>query len=163
MAVKHGSQQFKPNATVAAVIHCHGKFLFVEEYETTQTQQKKVLNQPAGHLEKGENIIAACEREVFEETGLQLSPDYINGIYYFYREDLSLYFLRFCFVIELESCRLAQPQDADIIDTKWLSYEEITQQKNKLRSAMVLECIDDYLENKKRNIKIPLSSLKSNL
>jgi hypothetical protein len=28
--------------------------------------------QPAGHLEANESLIQACEREVFEETGLQL-------------------------------------------------------------------------------------------
>lgn len=39
---------YKPNITMACVVHCKGKFLFVEEFE----YGKMTLNQPAGHLEK---------------------------------------------------------------------------------------------------------------
>jgi len=152
---EHGEKQFKPNTTVAAVIHHQGKFLLVEEYDNNQV----VFNQPAGHLEAGESIINAVKREIFEETGLTLTPDYLCGIYYFHRADLKLYFLRFCFVIELESCLLSQPQDSEIIDNHWLSYEQIIEKQPQLRSTMVLECIEDYLAGN----KIPLSQLKSNL
>lgn len=155
----HGDDQFKPNTTVAAVIHCHGKFLLVEEIDNGNI----VYNQPAGHLEADENLIAACQREVEEETGLKLSPDYVNGIYYFHRADLNLYFLRFCFVIELTECLATKPQDDEIIAAHWLTLEEIKQKTKQLRSPMVMQCIDDYLANKKSNIKIPLSSLVSNL
>jgi phosphatase NudJ len=151
----HGNEQFKPNTTVAAIIHHQGRFLFVEEYDNNQ----RVYNQPAGHLEADENLITAIKREVLEETGLALDPDYLCGIYYFHRPDLSLYFLRFCFVIELESCLLSKPQDTEIIDTHWFSYEQIIEKQKNLRSAMVLECIEDYLSGN----KIPLSHVKSNL
>jgi phosphatase NudJ len=151
----HGLNQFKPNTTVAAIIHHKGRFLFVEEFDNNQ----RVYNQPAGHLEAGENLIAAVKREVLEETGLLLEPDYLCGIYYFYRPDLQLYFLRFCFVIELESYLIGQPQDAEIIDTHWFSLKEIKEKQQQLRSSMVLECIEDYLAGN----KIPLSQLKSNL
>ena len=70
----HGIEQFKPNTTVAAVIHCNGKFLLVEEIENGNV----VFNQPAGHLEADESLIAACQREVIEETGLELSPTIIT-------------------------------------------------------------------------------------
>ncbi|NQZ21946.1 MAG: hypothetical protein HRT53_07780 [Colwellia sp.] len=42
----HGDEQFKPNATVAAVIVHQNKFLLVEEIENG----KNVFNQPAGHV-----------------------------------------------------------------------------------------------------------------
>ena len=48
---KHGADQFKPNTTVAAVIHCQGKYLLVEEVENGHV----VFNQPAGHIEANEN------------------------------------------------------------------------------------------------------------
>jgi len=137
----HGDDQFKPNATVAAVIVHQNKFLLVEEIENG----KNVFNQPAGHLEENENLIAAVEREVLEETGLVLSPDYVSGIYYFHRPDLNLFFLRFCFVIELDDHLQSKPQDDEIIDTHWLTLEEIKEKSSQLRSAMVLECIEDYL------------------
>ncbi|NQZ88070.1 MAG: NUDIX hydrolase [Saccharospirillaceae bacterium] len=155
----HGDDQFKPNATVAAVIVHQNKFLLVEEIENG----KNVFNQPAGHLEINENLIAAIEREVLEETGLVLSPDYVSGIYYFHRPDLNLFFLRFCFVIELDDYLQSKPQDDEIIDTHWLTLEEIKEKSSQLRSAMVLECIEDYLTIQQTGNKIPLSSLKSNL
>ena len=91
----HGDDQFKPNTTVADVIVCENKYLLVEELENG----KKVFNQPAGQIDSGENLIAATEREILEETGLALSPQYLNGIYYYHRPELKLYFMRFCFVI----------------------------------------------------------------
>ena len=51
---------WKPNATVAAVIERDGKFLLVEE----DTDDGVRLNQPAGHLDEGESLLAACAREV---------------------------------------------------------------------------------------------------
>jgi len=159
MNAEHGDNQFKPNATVAAVIVHQNKFLLVEEIENG----KKVFNQPAGHLEANENLITAIKREVLEETGLTLSPDYVSGIYYFHRPEINLYFLRFCFVIELDEFLKSSPQDEEIIDTHWLTLEEIKEKSSKLRSAMVLECIEDYLLVTTSGKKIPLSSLKSNL
>jgi phosphatase NudJ len=151
----HGANQFKPNTTVAAVIHHQGKFLFVEETDNNEV----VFNQPAGHLEENESLEAAIKREIFEETGLTLEPDYLCGIYYFHRPDLKLYFLRFCFVIELDQCLTGQPQDSEIINTHWFTLDQIMEKRQELRSSMVLECIEDYLAGN----KIPLSQLKSNL
>jgi len=155
----HGDEQFKPNATVAAVIVHNNKFLLVEEIENNN----KVFNQPAGHLEANENLIAAIKREVLEETGLTLDPDYLCGIYYHHRQDLDLFFLRFCFVIELDNYLQSKPNDDEIIDTHWLTLEEIKGKSSQLRSTMVLECIEDYLTVQRTGNKIPLSSLKSNL
>ena len=155
----HGTDQFKPNATVAAIIACGDKFLLVEEIENA----RHVFNQPAGHLEIDENLIDAAKREIFEETGLKLEPQYLSGIYYFYRKDINLYFMRFCFVIEIDKCIEAIPQDDEIIATHWFTLNEIKNKSNHLRSPMVLECINDYLLNKTKQLKIPLSLLKSNI
>ncbi|WP_206486565.1 NUDIX hydrolase [Thalassotalea sp. G2M2-11] len=151
----HGEQQFKPNTTVAVVVHCQGKFLLVEELENNQ----QVYNQPAGHLEANENLIDAAKRELYEETGLDLTPNYCSGIYYFHRPELSLYFLRFCFVIELDAIADTAPQDEEIIATHWLTLEQIHDKQAQLRSPMVLNCIEDYLNGQKIDIRL----LKSNL
>ena len=135
----HGDTQFKPNTTVAAVIHCKNKFLLVEELENN----KIVFNQPAGHLEANENLINACKREVLEETGLALTPEYVSGIYYFHRPELNLYYLRFCFVIEVTEFLQAKPLDLDITTTHWFTLAEIKAMSSQLRSPMVLECIED--------------------
>jgi phosphatase NudJ len=151
----HGQNQFKPNTTVAAIIHHQGKFLLVEEYQDNAV----MFNQPAGHLEKNESILSALKREVFEETGLALSPDYLSGIYYFYKPDINLYFLRFCFVIELNDYVIGKPQDKEIIANHWLTLDQITAKGQQLRSHLVLDCINDYLAGN----KIPLTHLKTNL
>jgi len=155
----HGANQFKPNTTVAAVIVCNNKYLLVEEYENG----KKVYNQPAGHIEANENLVDAVKREVLEETGLALIPDYLSGIYYFHRPELNLYFLRFCFVVELAQQVAAIPLDDEIIDTHWFTLEEIRIKQHQLRSTMVLECIEDYVAGGQSGNKISLSMLKSNL
>ncbi|GLX80206.1 NUDIX hydrolase [Thalassotalea insulae] len=151
----HSEQQFKPNTTVAVVVHCQGKFLLVEEIENGV----HVFNQPAGHLEANENLLAAAKRELQEETGLELTPDYCSGIYYFHRPELNLYFLRFCFVIELNEFPDTCPQDEEILATHWLTLAEINAKKAQLRSTMVLDCIKDYLNGQ----KIHLTLFKSNL
>lgn len=151
----HGQSQFKPNTTVAAVIVHQDRYLFVEEVDNGV----HVLNQPAGHLEANEHLIDAVKREVVEETGLTLTPDYLSGIYYFYRPELNLYFLRFCFVFELPEALETQPQDDEILATHWLSLAQLKSSSLQLRSPMVLECVEDYIAGK----KMPLSMLKSNL
>jgi ADP-ribose pyrophosphatase YjhB (NUDIX family) len=50
---------WKPNVTVAAVIERGGQFLLVEE----ETPDGLRFNQPAGHLDEGESLVAACTRE----------------------------------------------------------------------------------------------------
>jgi phosphatase NudJ len=151
----HGSMQFKPNTTVAAVIAYQNKFLLVEEIEN----DKHVFNQPAGHLEANENLVDATKREILEETGLILTPQYCSGIYYYHRPELSLYFLRFCFVIELSEQLLGSPQDDEILANHWFTLEQIKTKSSQLRSPMVLECIEDYLAGQ----KIDLSTFKTNL
>lgn len=151
----HGSDQFKPNTTVAAVIVYKNKFLLVEELDNNQ----HVFNQPAGHLEANENLIDATKREVFEETGLTIEPHYCSGIYYFHRPEISLYFLRFCFVVELADLPKTAPIDDEILATHWFTLNEIKAKESQLRSPMVLQCIEDYLSKQ----RIELTTFKTNL
>jgi len=154
-STEHGSEQFKPNTTVAVIVTDKNRFLLVEEQENGKT----VYNQPAGHIEAGENLIDGACRELLEETGLDLMPEYCSGIYYFHRPEINLFFLRFCFVIEISTPLETSPQDEEIIATHWLSYDDIVSKKEQLRSPMVLDCINNYLAGN----RIDLSLLHSNL
>ena len=62
-----------PHVTVAAVIEQDGKFLLVEEH----TSQGLMFNQPAGHLEPDESLIAGVSREVLEEAARDFEPQYL--------------------------------------------------------------------------------------
>ena len=147
--------QFKPNTTVAVVVVCKNKFLLVEEIENN----KVVFNQPAGHIEAEENLINAAKRELEEETGLILNPEYLSGIYYFLRPELNLYYLRFCFVVHVDEELETTPQDDDITACHWFTLAEIESRAAQLRSPMVLDCVKDYLSGQR--VELPI--LKSNL
>ena len=58
------------SVTVAAVLERDGRFLVVEE----QTDEGVRINQPAGHLEAGESIISATQRETLEESAYRFEP-----------------------------------------------------------------------------------------
>ena len=68
---------WKPDTTVAAVIEREGRFLLVEE----RIRGRLVFNQPAGHLEDRESLLAAVVREVQEETAWVFEPQWLLGIY----------------------------------------------------------------------------------
>jgi phosphatase NudJ len=149
------TEQFKPNTTVAVIIRCKDEFLLVEEIDGGQA----VLNQPAGHIEAGESLLAAAQRETLEETGLTIVPQYLSGIYYFYSDSLKTHYMRFCFVCDLDSKPVSRPQDPDIIASHWLKRENLYQLTDKMRSPLVLQCFDDYFAGQ----RIELTAIKSNL
>ncbi|MCW8935732.1 MAG: NUDIX hydrolase [Gammaproteobacteria bacterium] len=136
---------WKPHATVAAIIEKDGKFLMVEE----MSAGKRVYNQPAGHLDPGESLLTAAIRETQEETAWQFTPEYISGIYRWEQSSTNRCFLRFAFVGSCKNHDKDQQLDDGIIRALWLSREELAAMPDKLRSPMVLRCIDDYLKGKK--------------
>ncbi|QIR14770.1 NUDIX hydrolase [Shewanella aestuarii] len=134
------NERYKPNTTVAMVIHCNDHFLLVEELIDNQTK----FNQPAGHIEANESIIEACQREVFEETGLVIEATNLVGIYQ-YTANPTLAFIRYTFCASLPVMVKAQPQDSSIIRTHWFTREQIEQKSAQLRSPLVLKTIDDFI------------------
>ncbi|MGU9865239.1 NUDIX hydrolase [Kluyvera ascorbata] len=138
---------FKPHVTVACVVHAEDKFLVVEE----TLNGKALWNQPAGHLEADETLVQAAERELWEETGIRAKPQYFLRMHQWLAPD-NTPFLRFLFVIELDSLCATEPHDSDIDRCLWLSADEILQAKN-LRSALVAESIRSY----QQDARYPLS------
>jgi len=132
---------WKPHATVAAVIERDGRFLLVEEESNGQI----VYNQPAGHLEPDESIIDAVIRETREETAWQFHPQDITGIYQWRQTDKDRTFLRVAFCGHCDDHQENQPLDDGIIRAVWMTRDELLEEKDKLRSPMVIRCIDDYL------------------
>lgn len=135
---------WKPHATVAAIIEREQQFLMVEEL----INGNKVYNQPAGHLDPGESLLEASIRETREETAWRFKPEYISGIYQWPQPDSQRTFLRFAFAGSCEDHRPEQNLDEGIIRALWMSRDELAKHPQKLRSPMVLNCIDDYLAGK---------------
>ncbi len=144
---------WKPHVTVAAVIEQDGHFLLVEE--TTDHGQR--FNQPAGHLENGEDLITAIKREVLEETAWQFEPQALIAVQLWRKNPDFPSFMRFCFSGSVHTHNPQQALDEDIIDTHWLSHAEIQSRASQLRSPLVLLTIDQYLNGQ----RYPLSLLQS--
>lgn len=139
-----------PHATVATIIEENGKYLLVEE----TSNGREVFNQPAGHIEENESILAAALRETLEETGYRVELTSFLGVYTYKPAFKDTTYFRFCFAAKTVE-KTALPLDKDIIAAHWLSYDEITTRKAQLRSPLVLKCIDDY----RAGIKLPLSAI----
>jgi NADH pyrophosphatase NudC (nudix superfamily) len=144
---------WKPHVTVAAVIEQDQRFLFVEE-ETSSGLQ---FNQPAGHLEDGEDLISAIKREVFEESAWQFEPEHIISVQLWRKNPDFPSFVRVCFTGHCHSYNPNQQLDQGIVGTHWLSRAEIEAERHRLRSPLVLISIDEYLSGQRH----PLSLLKS--
>ncbi len=136
--------------TVAAIIERKGRFLMVEE--TDGVNPERVLNQPAGHVDPEESVLAAVVRETWEETGLTFEPTHLIGLYHVQARN-GLDYLRICFCGTVPEAAQASPQDPQILDCKWLTRDEIAQAD--LRTSAVLHCIDDYLSGR----RLPLEAV----
>jgi len=144
---------WKPHVTVAAIIERDQRFLLVEEH----TANGIAFNQPAGHLEPGESLFDAVQREVNEETAWQFSPEYITAIQLWRKKPDTPSFLRVCFAGTCHDFQAEQALDDDIIATHWLTRDEIVTKKSQLRSPLVLTTIDQYIQGERH----PLSLLKT--
>ena len=142
---------WKPAVTVAAIIEREGRFLFVEE----EAEGRRVLNQPAGHLEPGESLVAAVAREVLEETAHRFQPTALLGVYRWHYAPQDVTFLRFAFCGEAEGPEVGRPLDREILALHWLTPQELSARRTMHRSPLVERCVADYLAGK----RFPLEAL----
>lgn len=136
---------WKPNVTVAALMERDGKFLLVEE----ETAEGIRFNQPAGHLDEGESLIAACAREAMEETAYVFEPTALVGIYQWPRPAGDITYLRFAFAGKVGPVDTARKLDEGILRAVWLTVEEIEACRERHRSPLVLQCVRDYLAGRR--------------
>lgn len=130
-----------PHITVATIVEDQGRFLFVEE----RCAGQQVLNQPAGHLEANESLIQAAIRETLEETGWDIEVTSVTGIYLYTAPSNGVTYQRVCFAARPLRHRPDSPLDQGIIGPLWLSREELEGQRQRWRSELVGQCLDDYL------------------
>ena len=145
-----------PSVTVAAVIERDGKFLFVEE----MIDGKRVINQPAGHLDPGESLASACAREVLEETAHRFEPSGAG-------RDIPLVLRaegRDVPPLLLQGQLLGvenRPLDKEIIRVLWLTPSEV-KASAAARSPLVSRCVEDWLAGRTtRSTSSPKTSHES--
>ena len=138
-------ERWKPNVTVAALVEQDGRFLLVRE----QTAAGIRYNQPAGHLEPGETLVEAVVRETLEETGWCVEPQSLLGVYQAESFDGAITYLRFAFICQALKVDPDRPLDVGILDTHWLTPQDIRARREQLRGPAVLRCLDDYLSGQR--------------
>jgi 8-oxo-dGTP pyrophosphatase MutT (NUDIX family) len=138
-----------PDITVAAVTETDGRFLVVEE----RINRRLVFNQPAGHVERGETLLAAVVREVREETAWGFNPQALVGVYLWRNPSSGRATMRFAFTGTVADHHAQQPLDRGIVCTHWLSREDLLEREQRLRSPLVLKCIEDYLGGTRRPLE----------
>lgn len=132
---------FAPDVTVAAVVEKNGRFLMVEEHAAG----RRVFNQPAGHLEPNESLIQAAVRETLEETAWQIEIEALIGIYLWESPMDRQTFLRLAFEGRCRSHEPWRGLDEGICRAVWMTRNEILAAEERLRSPLVMRCIDDHL------------------
>ena len=143
------NERWKPSVTVAAIIEREGRYLLVEEH----TPEGLRLNNPAGHLDPGEGPVEACAREALEETAHRFVPTHLVGLYLsrFQRpatsEDIT--YLRLAFTGTLGDEVPGQALDHGIVRTLWLTPDEIRASRERHRSPLVVQCLEDHLAGRR--------------
>lgn len=146
--------RWRPSVTVAAIVERGGRFLLVEE----QTPEGLRLNNPAGHLDPGESPLEAVVRETMEETAHPFVPDALVGVYLsrFTRpaagEDIT--YLRFAFRGRVGEAVAGRALDEGIVRTLWLTPAEMREQRSRMRSPLVLQCLKDHLAGRRYPLEL---------
>ena len=130
----------KIRLTVASVIEKNKSYLMVEEIDAGNT----VINQPAGHVETGEDMRQASVRETYEETGWHVKPTGFLGFSHHFVSATGVTYYRANFSAKPIQEDLKAKIDSDIVRVMWLSFEEIEARQRFLRSPMVLMAIKRY-------------------
>jgi 8-oxo-dGTP pyrophosphatase MutT (NUDIX family) len=141
---------FRPDVTVAAIVEREGRFLVVEE----RAARRIVINQPAGHLERGEDLVQAAIRETLEETAYRLTPEAVTGIYLWRHPAIDRTFLRVAFCGSVDGPDASLELDRCILRTHWMTRAQLAGRPERLRSPLVLRCIDDYLEGRRHPLSL---------
>lgn len=141
---------WKPNVTVAALVEHDGRLLFVEE----ETDEGLRFNQPAGHLEAGESLVAAMLRETLEETACVVEPLALVGVYRWHHADKNRVYLRFAFAARLIEQLPDRPLDAGILRAVWMNAGEREAASPRWRSPLVPRCVEDYLAGRRYDLDL---------
>lgn len=142
-----------PRVTVACVVARGDRFLMVEE----EIFGNLAYNQPAGHLDPGETIQAATVREALEETGYTVELDHFLGVWQWVSKEHGEQVLRFGFAGRAVAHDETRELDTGIRRALWLRRDEIEALGPRLRSPLILDTIDAWLDGR----RLPLDTVAS--
>jgi 8-oxo-dGTP pyrophosphatase MutT (NUDIX family) len=142
-----------------------GKFLLVREASGTD---KDKWNHPAGWLDPGEHPVEAAKREVLEESGYEIEPTHLLGIYSLVRKDSESkvgvlpHGVKLIFKGKILNETPYALTD-EITETKWFSPEEIyVMDGNTLRDEDIKQMVRDYLAGKELPLGAVIHTIQDN-
>ena len=128
------------HVTVATVIERDGLFLLVEE----AAAEGLVYNQPAGHLDPGENLTQAALRETLEETGWHVELLGLVGLALYTAPGNGVTYHRTTFFGRPLREEPSFDLDRNIVRCLCLSHAEMLAESAKMRSPLVLGAVEQY-------------------
>ena len=115
------------------------KYLLIKE---RKEKYYGMYNLPAGHLEENELLMNGAKREIKEETGYDVD---IKGIIQIGNTEKFTSFIFYCEIVSDQELFNID----EIMSVEWLSYEEINNISDKLRSSdLLLDAIERAEKNK---------------
>ena len=132
---------WQPDVTVATVVVSDGRLLVVEE----AVAGKRVINQPAGHLEPDESLAEAALRETREETGWDVQLTGFVGAYQWKAPESGRHYLRFAFAAEPVAHDPSRTLDEGIVRAVWMTPSELQAAHDRHRSPLVWQVVADFL------------------
>jgi 8-oxo-dGTP pyrophosphatase MutT (NUDIX family) len=144
------AMSWAPHVTVATIVERDNRFLMVFE----EADGQNVYNQPAGHLDPNETLQQAAIRETLEETGWTVALTGVVGVNLYTAPSNGITYCRTTFIATAISHDPGYRLDTGIIEAVWLSYEELLERKDQLRSPMTLQIIDDYRQGRRYPLEV---------
>lgn len=123
------------------LIEVDGRYLLVREGKPSARGR---FNFPAGKPEVGESLTAAAAREALEETGLEVKPEHLVGLYHCPRTSEGFGVVNFVFATSVVGGEL-MTSDAHP-EVRWFDRDEIAAMGNQLllRGTHIELALDDY-------------------
>jgi len=141
---------WQPDVTVATIVVREGALLVVEE----DVSGRRVLNQPAGHLEPDESILDAAVRETLEESGWDVAPTALVGLYQWKSPLDGRHFLRVALAADPLRHHPGRALDAGILHALWMTPSELSAAADRHRSPLVWRAVSDYLAGSRHPLSL---------
>jgi 8-oxo-dGTP pyrophosphatase MutT (NUDIX family) len=92
-------------------------------------------------------------REAREETAWRFQPLALLGAYLWRNPLNGRFTLRFAFAGTVSDHKPEQPLDTGIVTTHWLTRDQLVERERRLRSPLVMRCVDDYLSGMRQALE----------